>query len=173
MPVSIDLVVESLSKHRISLTSYAWVVIGDAQLADDIVQDISLLAIKKVDQINEPEHILPWLRQAIRLRGFEVRRIRNREAAVLDGEVLDLLTSAQSELDQRPESDQMESLRNCYEGLPLKWRSLLKMRYVDGLKPAEIALQSSKTRDSIYKRLQHVHAQLEECINDRLKAMGG
>lgn len=173
MPVSIDLVVEALTKHRINLLSYAWVVVGDAQLADDIVQDVSLLAIKKADQINEPEHILPWLRHAVRLRGFEVRRLRNREAILLDGDMLDLLAGIQTELDQHSESERMESLRCCYEGLPPKSRNLLKMRYTQELKPAEIASQTSRSRDAVYKMLQHVHGLLERCIKDRLKTLGG
>lgn len=171
MPVSIDLVVEALSKHRISLISYAWVVVGDAQLADDVVQDVSLLAIKKADQINEPEHILPWLRHAVRLRGLEIRRHRNREAVLLEGDVLELLAGVESELSQYAESERMESLRHCYEGLPPKSRQLLKMRYSDELKPVEIASQTSKTRDAVYKTLQHVHGLLEVCIKDRLLAL--
>lgn len=173
MPVSIDLIIEALSKHRISLISYAWVVVGDAQLADDVVQDVSLLAIKKADQINEPEHIFPWLRHAVRLRGLEVRRARNRDAMLLDDAVLDVLAGAQSEMKQYAESDRMESLRHCYEHLPPKSQQLLKMRYSDELKPGEIASQTSKTRDAVYKTLQHVHGLLEDCIKERLLALRG
>ena len=173
MPVSIDLVVEALSKHRISLLSYAWVVVGESQLADDVVQDVSLLAIKKADQIKEPEHILPWLRHAVRLRGLEVRRARSRQAVLFGDEVLDLLAGVQTELDRYSESERMESLRRCYESLPPKSRDLLKMRYSDELKPAEIASQTSKSRDAVYKMLQHVHGILETCIKDRLKAVEG
>ncbi|MEM9346431.1 MAG: sigma-70 family RNA polymerase sigma factor [Planctomycetota bacterium] len=173
MPVSIDLVVEALSKHRISLLSYAWVVVGDAQLADDVVQDISLLAIKKVDQIKEPSHILPWLRHSVRLRGLEVRRLRNRQAMLLDSDVLDVLGGVRTSLDRYSESDKMQSLRQCYEKLPAKSRGLLKLRYTDGCKPAEIAEQTQKTRDAVYKSLQSVHGLLKKCIKDRLLALGG
>jgi len=149
MSVSIDLVVEALGKHRISLLSYAWIVVGESQLADDVVQDVSLLAIKKVDQIKEPSHILPWLRQAVRLRGLEVRRARRRQALLFGDDVLDLIAGVQTELDQYSESQRMESLRRCYEGLAPKSRELLKMRYSDELKPAEIASQTSKPRGAI------------------------
>lgn len=172
MSVSIDLVVEALSKHRMRLFSYAWVVVGEPQFAEDVVQDVSLLAIKKADQINEPEHILPWLQQAVRLRGLEVRRTRNRQAALFGDEVLDLLVEVRTKLDRYSESERIEALRRCYDLLPQKSRDLLKMRYSDELKPAEIATQTSKTRDAVYKMLQHVHGLLEACIRDRLKAVG-
>lgn len=171
MPVSVDHVVEILSKHRISLLSYAWVVVGDAQFADDVIQDISVLAIKKIDQINEPEHILPWLRHAVRLRGMELRRLSKKQPMLLEGAVLDLLSDVRTDLDPYSESDRMESLRRCYENLPTKSRELLTLRYAEGLKPATIASKTNRTRDTIYKSLKSVHKLLEDCVKDRLAAM--
>lgn len=172
MPVSINLLVETLNQHRIDLTGYAWVVVGDPQLADDVFQDVSLVAIEKVSEIQNEQHVLPWLRNAIRLRGLEVRRNRGRRASLLSPELLELIEAASAEASDR-ESDQMESLRHCVESLPAKSRDLLSLRYAHDLKPGEIALQTGKSDVAVYKMFSRIHILLRDCVARRLKTLGG
>lgn len=129
MPVQIETIVETLNQHRTSLVGYAWVVVGDAQLADDVYQDVSLAAIRKADQIDGKDHLIPWLRQAIRLRGLELRRNRSRHGTLLPPEVLDLFETAQTDLTGANETERMTSLRKCLESMPNQTKNLLKLRY--------------------------------------------
>ncbi|MFK7788205.1 MAG: sigma-70 family RNA polymerase sigma factor [Phycisphaeraceae bacterium] len=173
MPVQIEHIVEALHQHRSSLIGYAWVVVGDAQLADDVFQDVSLAAIRKAEQIVDAEHIVPWLRQAIRLRGLELRRNRGRHAAYLSPEVLDLFENYVSNAARATETDRMASLRRCIDTMPKHSRDLLALRYEQDLKPAEIAEQLGKSDQAIYKAIKRIHVALAHCIKDRLGSIGG
>ena len=173
MPVSSDIILETLNRHRLDLTGYAWVVVGDPQLAEDVYQDILLIAIKKADQIDSEQHILPWLRNAIRLRGLEIRRNRSRHASLLDPEVLDLLEATANTQSAVSESRQMESLRVCVDALPVKSRDLLGLRYSHDLKPAEIAEKSGKSHAAVYKSINRIHLLLKDCVKRRLAITEG
>ncbi|MEO0474680.1 MAG: sigma-70 family RNA polymerase sigma factor [Planctomycetota bacterium] len=173
MSVTVEQIVEALHQHRSSLIGYAWVVVGDAQLADDVFQDVSLAAIKKADQIQGGEHLVPWLRHAIRLRGLEVRRNRGKHAASLSPEVLDLFENISTEMTRSSETDRMSSLRRCVDRMPEHTRGLLAMRYERDMKPGEIAEQLGKSNQAIYKAIKRIHIALARCIKDRLRATGG
>jgi len=173
MPVSVEHIVETLHRHRTALVGYAWVVVGDAQLADDVYQDVSLAAIKKADQINGADHLLPWLRRAIRLRGLEVRRQRTSHGPLLSSQVLDLFEHAESDLTRAGESERMASLRRCIESLPQHGRELLHLRYTRDLKPRQIAEQTGRSDQAVYKAIKRIHLLLADCIKQRLRAIGG
>ena len=173
MPVRIEQIVEVLHQHRSSLIGYAWVVVGDAQLADDVFQDVSMAAIGKADLIVDSEHIVPWLRHAIRLRGLEIRRNRGRHAAFLSPEVLDLFEKVDSATAYASETDRMACLRRCIDTMPKHTRDLLALRYEKDLKPAEIAEQLGKSDQAIYKAIKRIHVALAKCIKERLAAIGG
>ena len=55
MPISQDTIVTVLIRNRSRFIGYAWVVVGNPQLAEDIIQDVTLAAIKKADEIQD-EH---------------------------------------------------------------------------------------------------------------------
>jgi len=172
MPVSVENIVEALNRHRTSLISYAWVVVGDAQLADDVFQDISLAAIRKADQIVDSDHLVPWLRKAVRLRGLEIRRSRSKQGTLLSPEVIELFEDAQTDLTRASESDRMASLRKCIQVMPGNTKNLLKLRYTQDLKPRQIAEKTGKSEQAIYKAIKRVHLRLADCIRQRIKAMG-
>lgn len=171
MPVSVETIVETLNRHRASLIGYAWVVVGDAQLADDIYQDISLLAIRKADQITDDQHLLPWLRKAARLRGLELRRNLGRQY-LLEPHMLDLFETRRADTEPS-DSERMASLRRCVQSLPAHSRKLLTMRYGQDLKPAQIAEQIGKSDQAVYKSIKRIHLLLADCVKDRLEALRG
>jgi len=172
MSVSIETIVETLNKHRTALIGFAWVVVGDAQLADDVFQDVSLAAIRKCEQIQDPDHLISWLRHAIRLRGLEMRRNLGRQVPVMSPEVLDLFESASSKSSRVNESDRMSSLRQCIDAMPDRSRELLSLRYSHDLKPAEIAAKTRRSEPAIYKAIARIHLALAQCVKQRLKIMG-
>lgn len=172
MPVSVETIVETLNQHRVSLIGYAWVVVGDAQLADDVFQDVSLIAIRKADQIQCDEHLLPWLRKAVRLRGLEIRRNRGRQFNLLEPEVLDLFEHASVNRESNSDSDRMASLRRCIDAMPKHSRELLSLRYANDLKPAEIAKKTGKSDQAIYKAIKRIHFALADCVRQRMRTLG-
>lgn len=102
MPLESDIVVKVLMQRRSELIGYAWLVVGDPDAAEDVFQDVSVIAIRKREKLNDAEHLVGFLYSAIRLRGFEVRREQRRAGKLLNEEVLELLESVRSRMPPAP-----------------------------------------------------------------------
>lgn len=173
MPISQDTIVTTLIRNRSRFIGYAWVVAGNPQLAEDIIQDVTRAAIKKADQIQDEQHLHAWLKRSIRLRGLELRRNQLGKARLLSPEVLDLLEQASLARHDESESDRMEALRHCAEQLTDRAKETLAMRYGEDIKPAEIADRSGRPIKSVYQMITRAHTTLRKCIGARLNAEGG
>ena len=167
MPVTPDQIIQTIIKQRSVLIGYAWVVVGDADTAEDVLQDVSLAAVKKADQIVDADHLAGWLRQAIRLRGLELRRKKLSQARLLAPDVLDLLEQAHQ---RKPADDaeRMAALRHCIPRLSENAQKTLALRYGQGVKPSDIASQTDRSIKSVYQMITRAHAALRECVRLQL-----
>ena len=160
-------------RERQKLHAYSWIVVGNPTLAEDVVQEACLQAIKHADEINDEKHLRHWLRESIRLRGMAARRKRATQASQLSLEVLGLLAEVRTDVSNEDSERRIEALRHCMDLLGDKSRDTLALRYGRGMKPAEIAEKTGRPIQSIYKMITRTHASLRECILKRLSAKGG
>ncbi|MEM6260494.1 MAG: sigma-70 family RNA polymerase sigma factor [Planctomycetota bacterium] len=171
MPVQSDVIVRVLMQQRAELIGYAWLAVADPDLAEDVFQEVSVAAIRKADEINDEDHLIGWLYQAIRLQGLKVRRDRSRRAKLLSSDVLEALADGR---EARPtESAKQAALRECVNRLQGVTRDILEMRYGQNLKPAAIAKSTGKNIQTIYKSITRAHTVLRDCVNQRLAKDGG
>ncbi|MEM6505350.1 MAG: sigma-70 family RNA polymerase sigma factor [Planctomycetota bacterium] len=171
MPVQSDVIVRVLMQQRAELIGYAWLAVADPDLAEDVFQEVSVAAIRKADEINDEDHLIGWLYQAIRLQGLKVRRDRSRRAKLLSSDVLEALADGR---EARPtESAKQAALRECVNRLQGVTRDILEMRYGQNLKPAAIAKSTGKNIQTIYKSITRAHTALRDCVNQRLAKDGG
>ena len=158
-------------QQRAELIGYAWLVVADPDVAEDVFQEVSVAAIRKADEINDEDHLVGWLYQAIRLQGLKARRDRSRRAQLLSSDVLEVLAESRDE--QADESTKQVALRECVNRLQGVTRDILELRYGQNLKPAAIAQSTGKNIQTIYKTITRAHSALRDCVNDRLSKDGG
>lgn len=172
MPVTPDQIMSVVMKSRPRLHGYAWVVTGDPDLAEDVLQEVSLLALQKAEGINDETHLLGWLHESIRRQGLAARRAKMSQAMQLSSEVLAMLAEVQVDQHNANHASQVKALRQCMELLGDKSRDTLAMRYGDGLKPAEIAEQTDRPVRSVYQMITRAHTTLRQCVTKRLSSEG-
>ena len=173
MPVEAEQVVKVLMQQRSQLVGYAWAVVGDPHAAEDVLQDVSMLAIRKCGEINDLDHLGGWLRHAIRLRGMDVRRSLNKgKTQLLNPEVLDALERAWAKTTDLGESERMTALRHCMDRLKGSARAIIEARYVKNLKPLQIAEDTGQRIETVYKAITRTHGALRDCIQQRMEAKG-
>lgn len=171
MPLPTDLIVRVLIQHRAELIGYAWLVVGDPDLAEDVFQEVSVAVIRKADEINDTEHLKGWLYEAIRLQGLKTRRDHSRRHQHLSGEMLQVLADDYAK--QVSESAEQLALRECVNRLQGVTRQVLELRYGQNLKPAAIAAHTGKNIQTIYKTITRAHAALRDCVKARLASKAG
>ena len=173
MSVSPDLIMSVVMKRRPRLHGYAWVVTGDPDLAEDVLQEVSLLALQKAEDINDETHLLGWLHETIRRQGLSLRRKQMGQAMQLSTEVLAMLAEVKVEQHNADHAAQVKALRHCIELLGDKSRETLAMRYGQNMKPSEIAEQTNRPVRSVYQMITRAHTTLRECVTNKLAAERG
>jgi len=153
-----------LMAERDRLFAYAWSIVRDVHTAEDVFQEVAVLAIERHDQMREPEHLLAWSRNVTRIKSLEALRKRGKQPAVLSEQTLELLDQDWRRQHEQPAGDLMDALHDCIERLPPNARKLVSMRYIEGLTSGRIAEVLQRNTDTVYKALSRAHRALAECV---------
>jgi DNA-directed RNA polymerase specialized sigma24 family protein len=106
-------------------------VLGDAEAAADIAQDVAITAVRRAESLRDPAALDAWLhRIAVRAALREARRSGRRRAAERAGHDPPAAPS-----EAPPAAGSLALL----DGLPARQRASLTLRYVHDLTDAEIA----------------------------------
>jgi len=168
MPIDHDTIVRLLLADRDKLHGYIWAIVRDDHLAEDIFQEVSLLAINKRDEIDGESHFPAWVRATARHRSLNALRQRGRRPVMLDGALLDLVEAEWSRYDDARSTDMVDALRGCVAKLSPYARQLVDMRYAGNFKPAQIADRLNRKVTTVYVALTRAHKSLAECVRAEL-----
>jgi RNA polymerase sigma-70 factor (ECF subfamily) len=169
MTADVATIVQTLMQQRDSLFAYIWTIVRDVQLAEDTLQELSILAVRKGCEIEDPSRLPAWLRRSARLKALELLRDRGRNPAILSDAVLDQLEGYWSERDSVATTDAAEALRNCLGKISDSNRRILVMRYVEDRKTGDIAQILGRKVDVVYTTLSRIHTALRKCVKARLE----
>jgi len=107
-------------------------VLGDAEAAADVAQDVAVLALRKAGTLRDPAAADAWLhRVAVRAALRHARREGKRRAAER--------ASHEPSLPGRPDPDPASAVQALFAGLPHRQRAALTLRYVHDLSDEQIA----------------------------------
>lgn len=158
-----------LMRERDRLFAYAWSIVRDMHLAEDVFQEVAVLAIEKHAEMREPEHLLAWSRNAIRLKALESRRRQGRQPAILSSGTLELLEQDWRRSHADDAGDVVDALQHCVERLAPNARRLVTLRYVEGLASGAIAEKLQRNVDTVYKAISRAHRALAECVRQQIQ----
>jgi RNA polymerase sigma-70 factor (ECF subfamily) len=161
-------IVQVLLAARTRISAAVFVIVRDAQTAEDVFQDVSVKALSdEMSFAGEPQ-LLSWAHITARHQALNwLRSLKNR-CVSLDEELLELVEAEWARESMRPEGERMEALRHCVEKLPDRSRQLLDQRYSQACSCAEISRTVGVGLDAIYQRLARLHRSLRECIEKRI-----
>jgi RNA polymerase sigma-70 factor (ECF subfamily) len=156
-----------LLRERVKLLAYIRAIVRDDHLAEDVFQEVAVLAVRKREEIRDRRHFLAWMRLAARHRAMKLAR-RQHRYLLLDEALLDQLDEQWAEHDMSSGTDLVEALRYCVERLSPHARNLVKLRYVDGISGLRLAEVVDRRPNAVYVALSRIHRSLGDCIKQRL-----
>lgn len=167
--------VRLLMRHERSLRSYLSLLFVSESDADDLIQEVSLLAWEKLAdfryQGDDPsDEFRAWLYTMAKFKVLNLRRKHSRQKRVtLSEQVIEELSAEvrlrASELDQRA-----EALQTCVSRLSGEQRELIKLRYGSQMSVDEIAGWTHRTSEAVYKAIQRIRRRLLDCVNRSLSS---
>ena len=158
-----------VDEHQKAIRSFVAARIDDPFEAQDLSQEVFLVAYRKLDEFDPSRPLRPWL-YGIASNLVKNHRRKLRDATLHEaGEVLRLLDAEIESLDVRWQNDTIfEALEKCLARLESDARRLLRLRYEDGLEIAEIRAAVGGRHSTITMRLHRLRERLRECIELRL-----
>jgi RNA polymerase sigma-70 factor (ECF subfamily) len=166
-PIDQESLVILLLRERVKLLAYIRAIVRDSHLAEDVFQEVAVLAVRKRDEIRDRRHFLAWMRLAARHRALKLVR-RQHQYLFLDEELLEHMDEQWAEQDRSSDSDLVEALRHCVEQLTPHARHLVKLRYGDGISGMRLAEVVDRNLNTVYVALSRIHRSLGDCIRQRL-----
>ena len=155
--------------HRQALLAYAYTCSRDLHLAEDIVQEALLIALRKREHYFPDADFGAWLIAIARnvwFRERERRGIRERASRYLHDHAHDLFEAQAYE----PNAWEQErsALRRCLSKLAEGDRGLITAHFTAGDSYQTIADRLSRTLSWVKVRMFRVRAALLNCVKDRL-----
>ncbi len=130
-----EAVTELYAAHYRSLVRLSALLVHDAQVAEEVVQDAFVAMHEAWRRLRAPDRALSYLRQTVVNRSRSALRRRQVEAKYLPRPMPDEPSAEQSALGHVERHEVIEALRN----LPTRQREALVLRYYANLSEAEIA----------------------------------
>jgi RNA polymerase sigma-70 factor, ECF subfamily len=177
IPVTVDAIecgsgnakefIRLLAAHNQSLYRYIFSLLPDPDQAQDVYQDAVMTLWEKFGEYRTDEPFLPWAYRFAHFKVLAHRKKNRRQPALLDDDVLNILAEEQVEENERLEA-QLRLLPGCLDKLTQKERRLLEMRYDGRATLAQIAVETGRLADTLYRVLHRVRKKLLDCMEGRL-----
>lgn len=148
-----------------SIFSIAFRRTGDANDAQELVQDVFIQAMEKIDQLRTPEAFGGWLRQ-ITVRMAINRMVRRRIAFATEPEILQATVLIEDAPDKAIlDREQADQVRGGLARLRDMDRETLEAFYVRGQSLAEMAVDFDAPIGTIKRRLHVARKRLAEEVD--------
>ena len=142
--------------------------IARPQDVDEIMQDVSLVAWEKFEQLRNVDEFPRWACVIARYQILIFRRKHARDRLVLNEKVFDLLLEESLE-ETSIQEKRLNLLQRCLEKLPDASRRLVLAAYQPGSTIDSLATETGKKANALYQQLWRLRQTLEQCVEDALR----
>lgn len=157
---------ELFVQYEKSIFAIAYRRTGDATEAQELVQDVFMQAMQKIDQLRAPEAFGGWLRQ-ITVRMAINRMVRRKVAFATEPEVLEATVLGDGTPDQElMDEERRQQVRDGLARLRDMDRDTLEAFYVQGQSLAQMADQFDAPIGTIKRRLHVARKRLADEVEE-------
>lgn len=159
-------------KEKPFLQGYLLAATRDYHSTEDILQEISLILVRKAGDYDSTRPFKPWLNGIARRELASWLRKQKSRMPVLDPETLDYCNAA---LESLLEDDSIHrrtlALQKCLSSISGTGRKILDLRYHDRRTCGQIARKLNRSLQSVYAILKRAKALLQRCVETRMREM--
>ena len=166
--------VQALARVESAVRAYAYAILRDFHLAEDVGQEVALLAAGRWEALPRGEAFLAWARETARRKALDhirkaaASRRRDRTfAAALSEETWEALAPRF----RPPDADSVAALRECLDRLPPHAHAAVLARYGANRSCEEIAVQVGRSIQGLYAILKRARLALVACVDRRVAAL--
>lgn len=166
--------VQALARVEPPVRAYAYAILRDFHLAEDVTQEVALLAAARWDTLPRGEPFLAWAREVARRKALELRRkaaaARRRDRAFA-ADFAEETWEALADRFRPAEPDAAVALKDCLDRLPSHAHAALVARYGENRPCEEIAERLGRSVQGLYAILKRARLALAACVDRRVSAL--
>ena len=159
--------------------NWAWLkglvysIVQNADDIDDVLQDICVRVISKIDSLRQPERFRPWLAVLARRRALRYRQQKAQRLRFLDEELADLKCDEKAAelLENIEQKEQYQQIMDAINSLPDKYRQVFVLEHIDDLTYRQIAEILDIPVTTVQVRLVRARQMLYKKVTGKNKVM--
>lgn len=154
-------------KYQARIRAFLFSRTGDADVADDLAQEVFLVFLKRIDKFDASQPVWPWLVGIARNKLREHWRSRPREIPTDSIEAFiqeAQITSEEADNMVEAHEQRLNALRVCIAKLAPASRKLLQMTYEQRMRSEDVAIALRRKAGAIRVALCRVRSWLAGCI---------
>ncbi len=159
--------VSQLARHHSLIRGFIGTLLPHQTDADDVFQQTCLVLWRKWDTFDDTQSFSSW---ACGIAFYEVKnfqRVQSRDRHYFSDEILSLIAAQQST--SLPEAEHRQrALQNCIQKLDVENRKLIQDCYHGSHSIKEVAEQTGRSCDALYKKLSRLRLKLMDCMQQTL-----
>jgi RNA polymerase sigma-70 factor, ECF subfamily len=159
-----------VAMHQKSVRACVAVRVATPHDADDIAQEVFLIAHRKLVELDAGQPLGPWLRTvAFFLLKNHQRKIQRSPITSVE-HIAELADHAMVE-EQPDDNDEarMAAMQHCLGKLDGGAREMVRLRYEEDLPLAEIGARLNRKHSALTMALHRLRQSLRDCVEQRLK----
>jgi RNA polymerase sigma-70 factor (ECF subfamily) len=158
-----DELVALMTQYQGRLYAYILSLIGDADAANDVLQDTNVVLWKESRQFAPGTNFKAWSFRIAHFQCMAHRQRKLRDRILFSDEVMAALAIESKELDDSYE-ERAASLGRCLEQIHSRSREALRLRYAEDLAVTEVAVKMNRTSNAVSQLLFRARQWLIECV---------
>jgi RNA polymerase sigma-70 factor (ECF subfamily) len=158
--------------HESELRCFLRTLLPTWEAVDDVLQEASVVMWKKLDQLENEESFLPWAKVIARFEALHARRTAARDRLVLSEETVILLAAESLDLPLDLLRHERRALETCLRKLSEEHREIVLLPYRESGGVMQLAEQTKRSANSLYKLLGRLREKLRLCVERELSPKG-
>ena len=155
-------------RHEPELRAFVRSCCPKAQEVDDVMQEVSIAALRKFPTLDDHSAFGAWACLIARYELLSARRRFARDRLILSEDLV-LLMAEEGAEEITLRQEQLRVLDHCVEKLPVERREIALIAYAKGTKIRELARKLQRTEGSLYQLLARIRKELYRCMTIRLQ----
>lgn len=158
------------TKAQPFVAAYITSLLHDFHRAEDVLQQVAVILVRKFDEYDSRQPFLSWAIGIARLETLKEQRRKARDRHVFGNDLTEQLGKVYEKIASEYDSS-IPMLEKCLKEVGFRARKALDLRYVDDLKPADMAEHLSMTSGAVRVLLHRARTAIRECIERRVKEL--